>query len=46
MIKGIIFVDNILSIPTDFDFNQAYNMTFMIRIDACKYEITINTVII
>lgn len=44
--KGITFVDNILSIPADFDFSQAYNMTFMIGTDACKYEITINTAII
>ena len=43
--KGITFVDNLLSIPADFDFSQAYNMTFMVGTDACKYEITINTAI-
>ena len=43
---GITFADNVLIIPADFDFSQAYNMTFMIGTDACKYEITINTAII
>ena len=43
---GITFVDNVLSIPADFDFSQSYNMTFMIGTNDCKYEITINTAII
>lgn len=43
---GITFADNKLSIPANFNFSQAYNMTFMIGTDACKYEVTINTVVI
>ena len=43
---GMTFTDNKLSIPANFNFGQAYSMTFMIGTDDCKYEITINTAII
>ena len=33
LLKDITFVDNVLSIPADFDFSQSYNMTFMIGTD-------------
>ena len=43
---GITFADNKLSIPANFNFDQAYSMTLMVGTDACKYEVTINTVVI
>ena len=43
---GITFADNKLSIPANFNFGQAYSMTFMVGTDVGKYEVTINTVVI
>lgn len=44
--KGITFIDNVLTIPAEFDYSVENTMTFMIGEDNCKYEITITTNII
>ena len=44
--KGVTFLNNILTIPADFDYSIENIMTFMIGEDNCKYEITITTSIL
>lgn len=44
--KGVTFLNNVLTIPADFDYSIENIMTFMIGEDNCKYEITITTSIL